>query len=288
MNKPVVILSEKRNQLPYIFLFIFILLTITLACTLPFKIVWTGFANDDQPAPVLEDTATVEVVSADVPQDGDEADSESDEQDKAAEESPTVTPSLTPEPENLVATISKNTNCRLGPKDVFTLIHIFLKGDLVDLLGKNEEGTFWYVQDQDGGSIQCWLWNEYATTEAMTENLPVFTPPPSPFPVLNFVVSYKKTTGGTAVSVNVYNSGNLALQSYSATFKDTVTSESVAVSSNKFGNAAKVSVGNTGVISSPAFSATTVGHQIKATIKACSNDGQAGKCVTVTINFESK
>jgi hypothetical protein len=123
----------------------------------------------------------------------------------------------------------------------------------------------------------------------MTESLPVFTPPPDPPPLLNFVLSYNTTTtGGTKVSVNVVNTGNLALQSYSATFTDTVTAESVVVSSNSFRSAAKISVGNTGVVNSSAFSASTVGHQIKATIKACSKDGQSGKCVTSAINFKSK
>jgi len=105
---------------------------------------------------------------------------------------------------------------------------------------------------------------------------------------MNFVASYKDTSGKTDVIVNVRNTGNLALQSYSATFKDSVTSEILTVSGNKFGNVAKVSVGNIGVITSPSFSASTIGHAMTATIKCCSDDGQTGKCFSVKINFESE
>ena len=73
----------------------------------------------------------------------------------------------------------KNTNCRLGPKDVYDLIHIFSSGDMVDLLGKNDGGTFWYVKDRETGEIECWIWNEYADARGDISYLPVFTPPPS-------------------------------------------------------------------------------------------------------------
>ncbi len=296
MNRPLGFFKQKGKNLYPVILFVLLLLTITLACSLPFRIVWNGSDEDNQQKTVQANSELVQTLSAITSNNGKDSESESNEESFAGEEIPSVTPSLTPSPtitktpapEQVAAFISSNTNCRVGPQDVFELIHIFLKGDNVDLIGKNEDGTFWYVQDQDGENIQCWLWNKYATPEGLTENLPVFTPPPAPIPVMNFVASYKTTTGGTTVIVNVRNTGNIALQSYSATFKDTVTSQIIAVSANKFGNATKVSVGNIGVISSPPFSASTIGHQMTATIKACSADGQAGKCATVTINFESK
>ncbi|MCJ7717073.1 MAG: hypothetical protein MUO54_11225, partial [Anaerolineales bacterium] len=113
-----------------------------------------------------------------------------------------------------------------------------------------------------------------------------FTPPPVPAPIMNFVLSYKSTTG-KKIQVSVRNTGNVVLQSYTATYKDTVTSEVIVVSSNQFGSAAKISVGNTGVISSNPFSASTSDHQINVTVKACAQDGQSGKCLTNTISFKS-
>jgi len=295
MDKLLGFFNEKKRFLLLIG-FISFLLMISLACTLPFEIVWTGNAEENQEKTAQASTAIAQNLTAEAPQPSETPDISGEGESDAEAELPSETPSLTPSPtitdtptpEQVTAFISNNTNCRSGPKDVFELIHIFLGGDKVDLLGKNEQDTFWFVRDQAGGNIQCWIWNEYASTEGMTESLPVFTPPPDPPPVLNFVLSYNTTTGGNKVSVKVVNTGNLALQSFSATFTDTVTAESVVVSSNSFRSAAKISVGNTGVVNSSAFSVSTVGHQMKATIKICSKDGQTGKCVTNAINFKSK
>ena len=283
------------NRFLLLTLSLFVLLSFTLACSLPFKIVWTG-SEEDKEQTAQANAAIAELLTTKEPQNEDGSDSGDDQADQAEEVPPSETPSLTPSPtvtdtpipEQLTANISKNTNCRLGPKDVFTLIHIFLSGNEVDLLGKNQENTFWYVQDQEGGEIECWIWKEYATTDGNTGDLPVFTPPPEPAPYMSFVLTYKNTSGETTVVMNVRNTGNMALQSYTATFKDTVTSETIVVSGNKFGNAAKVSVGNIGVISSNPFSASTIGHQINVSVKTCSEDGQAGKCFSTSINFESK
>jgi hypothetical protein len=289
-------------------LFIFIIITVTLACSLPFEIVFRGTGGDNQQAAEGAEAKDDDNQAGRSPKserdDEDETVQESEQQQASLTETPSLTPSptatltptvtltptntLTPTPEKVVGFISKNTNCRLGPKDMYELIHIFKKGQNVELLGKNEEDSFWYVQDQNGGTIKCWLWKKYTTPEGSTANLPVFTPPPSPIPVLNFVLSYKQTTGKTTVHVYVQNTGNIALQSYSATFKDLNTSEVVTGKGNKFGTMAKVSVGNTGVVSSKPFSASTIGHQIRATIKACSDDNQSGKCYSDTITFESK
>jgi hypothetical protein len=199
---------------------------------------------------------------------------------------PTPTATLTPTPEQVTALIKKNTNCRLGPKDIYNLIHIFSNGDRVDVLGKNEVESFWFIKDQDEGDIECWIWSEYAELEGDAGNLPVFTPPPEPAPVMNFVVSYKSTTG-TRIHVYVRNTGNVALQSFSASFKDTVTSEELVATGDKFGTVAKVSVGNTGVISSSPFSADTSDHTINVTVKACSKDGLSGNCFTCSASFKS-
>lgn len=294
MDTPLGFINKKVKKLLLVFLFVIILLIITLACNLPFRIVWTGDANANQQA--TDQAKTAMALSADAPQSGDDSESEAGEESKADDETPSETPSLTPSPtitftptpEHLVASLTKNTNCRSGPKDIYELIHIFKKGDYVELLGKNQEESFWYVKDQAGGTIECWMWNKYTSPEGATENLPVFTPPPSPIPVLNFVISYKNTTGETSVKVYLYNTGNIPLESYSATFKDMDTSETLTKSSNTFGSMTRVSVGNTTTISSPGFSASTVGHMMKVTVKACTLDGQSGKCSTISINFESK
>jgi len=288
--------TNQTNKYPvFIFITILILVISTLSCSLPFIVVWTGDADENEKT-AQANTAIAELLITQETKIDEDTDDEGDVISPTEESQPTETPSLTPsptatvtpEPEVLTAEIKNNTNCRLGPKDVFELIHIFVAGDQVDLLGKNEAESFWFVKDQNGEGYKCWLWNEYATTDGNTDLLPVFTPPPEPAPIMNFAVVYMNTTGETVVRVYVRNTGNVALQSFSATFKDTVTGESLVVSGNKFGNAAKVSVGNQGIVTSPAFSASTIGHQINVSVKACSQDGNTGKCYTSSTSFESE
>jgi len=288
--------TKQKNKYPVlIFISILILVLSTLSCSLPFKVVWTGDADENEKT-AQANTAIAELLITKEPKIDEDSDDDGDVTSLTDEGPPVETPSLTPsptatitpEPEVLTAVIKNNTNCRLGPKDVFELIHIFGAGDKVDLLGKNQNESFWFVKDQNEKGYSCWLWNEYATTEGDTDLLPVFTPPPEPPPIMNFAVVYKSTTEGTVVAVYVRNSGNVALQSFSATFNDTITAESLVISGNKFGNAAKVSVGNQGIVKSPAFSASTIGHQINVTVKACSKDGISGKCYTSSTSFESK
>ena len=283
--------NQKHKYPVLLFSSILILVISTLSCSLPFKIVWTGGAEENEKT-AQANTAIAEMLITKEPIIDEEGDAASPTEESQPEVTPSLTPSptatVTPEPKVLTAEITSNTNCRLGPKDVFELIHIFVAGDQVDLLGKNQAESFWFVKDQNGEGYKCWLWTEYARTEGNTDLLPVFTPPPEPAPIMNFAVVYKSTSGETVVAVYVRNTGNVALQSYSATFKDTVTAESFVVSGNKFGNAAKVSVGNQGIVTSPTFSASTIGHQINVSVKACSQDGMTGKCYDSSTSFESE
>jgi hypothetical protein len=120
--------------------------------------------------------------------------------------------------------------------------------------------------------------------------LPVFTPPPTPIPVANFTIAYKNTTaGGKHITVTIKNTGDLTLESYSATFEDTVTSETVDQTRNQFDNRVKIPAGKTGLITtSYTFSSDTIGHKIKVYIKLCTKDNLSGVCVSKTVQFESK
>ena len=270
-----------------------VLLTATLSCSLPFQIVWTGGDSPDQPDAV--ETESIPDQTAENQQSGADPGVSSTET-APIEELPTGTPSPTPSPgitstpelAYLTGKVTKNTNCRSGPKDVYELVHILKKGDTVTLLGKNPESTFWFVRWQNGDVYECWMWDEYVSADGPAENLPVLTPPPSPAPFLAFVVSYKNTSGETKVNVYLRNSGNIPLASYSATFKDTITGQSLAKTSDSFGNMASVSAGNITTISSPAFNLSTIGHTMTVSVKACTQDGLTGKCSTVSTSFESK
>jgi hypothetical protein len=80
------------------------------------------------------------------------------------------------------ALLTENTHCRTGPLAVHDLVITYLNGQLLDILGKNAAGDYWFVANPNNSSANCWLWGRYAQVSGDTSLVPVFTPPPSPTP----------------------------------------------------------------------------------------------------------
>ena len=297
MNKHPVIPNQKFLY----FMFVVCVLTITgLACNLPVQFLSSQNTGDKQQDPDQIAAAIAETLIAMAPEDQEIKESLDTDSNggESKEITATLTPSITPSPtvtftptvEVAQGFISENTNCRIGPGDVYGIIHTFMAGDIVNLVGKDLYDTYWFIQDQDQGSINCWLWGKYTTPEGNTADLPVFTPPPTPIPVANFTIAYKNTTaGGKHITVTIKNTGDLTLESYSATFEDTVASDTVDQTRNQFDNRVKIPAGKTGLITtSYTFSSDTIGHKIKVYIKLCTKDNLGGVCVSKTAQFKSK
>ncbi len=289
------------NQKFLYFMFVVCVLTITgLACNLPVQFLSSQNTGDKQQDPDQIEAAIAETLIAMAPEDQEIKESLDTDSNggESKEITATLTPSITPSPtvtftptvEVAQGFISENTNCRIGPGDVYGIIHTFMAGDIVNLVGKDLYDTYWFIQDQDQGSINCWLWGKYATPEGNTADLPVFTPPPTPIPVANYTIAYKDTTsGGKHITVTIKNTGDLTLESYSATFEDTVASDTVDQTRNQFDNRVKIPAGKTGLITtSYTFCSDTIGHKIKVYIKLCTKDNLGGVCVSKTAQFESK
>ena len=286
-------LNQKR--IFYAVLVIVILTAAGLACNVPIEVSSSVDPGDNQRATDLVETAIVKSLTARAPEKGSDGDAAGD--DGSAESKPptaTFTPSATPSPtatftptpEERSAYLSGNTNCRFGPGDVYDLIHIFLAGDMVDLIGKNEDETFWYIQGQEDETLNCWLWGKYATPDGDTTSLKILTPPPTPTPVLDFTISFKKESSNY-ITVSIKNTGNLTLESYTATFKDLTTAESLTHSKNKFDpSVLRITPGKSAELTSKQFSASTIGHKIKITIKSCTEDSQSGSCTTRVATFQ--
>jgi hypothetical protein len=275
---------------------VIVILTVAgLACNVPIEALSSVDPGDNQRATDLVETAIVKSLTARAPVKG--SDGDTGGEDGSAESKPptaTLTPSATPSPtvtytptpEERSAYLSGNTNCRFGPGDVYDLIHIFLTGDSVDLIGKNEDETFWYIQGQEDVTLNCWLWGKYATPDGDTTSLKILTPPPTPTPVLDFTIAYKELSCGSVI-VNIKNTGNLTLESYTATFKDLTTSETLTHSKNKFDpSILRITPGKTADLTSKQFSANPSGHKIKVTIKICTDDSQSGSCTTRVATFQ--
>lgn len=202
---------------------------------------------------------------------------------------PTIT--LTPTP---YVDVSQNTNCRLGPGSIYDLLHTYMAGEQALLLGKNAAEDFWYTKDPAGANPDCWLWGKFATPVGDTASLPIFTPPPTPTPYLDFSVNYEGSdcgAGSCGFWFKVDNTGIMPLESAWVHVKNTATSADSTYSSNLFltgimgADIANVPISGTGYTRSNLIP-NPVGATVNASIKVCSQNGLGGVCLlkTVVIN----
>lgn len=99
----------------------------------------------------------------------------------APTEASSPTPANTNTPTVPEITVSENTNCRVGPGKVYDYIGALLIGEKATIVAKNADETYWVINNPDA-SGKCWLWGYYATISGNTDNLPIYTPPPTPTP----------------------------------------------------------------------------------------------------------
>jgi uncharacterized protein YraI len=85
---------------------------------------------------------------------------------------PTPTPTSTPLPSltpisptpSFAAVVNTDAACRQGPGDSYPGSSYLTAGELVILLGRNPEATWWLVQKNDGAQI-CWAANDVITLQ---------------------------------------------------------------------------------------------------------------------------
>ncbi|MFL7812480.1 MAG: hypothetical protein ACK2TT_04235 [Anaerolineales bacterium] len=210
-------------------------------------------------------------------------------------DTPTYTPSatasltptytLTPTP---YAYISQNTNCRYGPGSVYDLLHTYLAGQDALLLGKNAAEDFYYTEDGNGAAPDCWLWAKYATPVGDISLLPVFTPPPTPTPYLDFSFSYHGSDCGAGscwLWFTVDNTGIMPLESVKVYAKNTVTSATANYTSNLFqtgimgSDIASIPLSSSGYTHSGQLP-NPGSDKIAVTITVCSKNDLNGVCLT--------
>lgn len=129
--------------------------------------------------------------------------------------SATPLPTLTSTPAP-IANITGNTNCRTGPGSVYDLLHTYLAGNQVQLLGKSPDGFFWHTRAVSEYAPDCWLWGKYVTAVGDTELVPVFTPPPTPTPSPAFEITYEwpdVAAGSWHFFFKIENTGSAAWES---------------------------------------------------------------------------
>jgi hypothetical protein len=94
----------------------------------------------------------------------------------ASIELPTVTPTSTP---NVFLASPKDqpVNCRFGPEISYAVIGALILGRQAEIIGRNEDSTWWYVRNPSDPSTSCWLSADFVETVGNVASLPVVSPP---------------------------------------------------------------------------------------------------------------
>lgn len=225
-------------------------------------------------------------------------------------QTPTLTeaPTLTPTVQVVMLQITGNTNCRRGASTYFPVITTFSAGTLLEVLGRNPAGDYFYVRQPEQNGQACWIWDEFATVLGDTGSLQVFTPVPTPEatqtatlpPQATFSVEYSGLTScgsGYAANFTITNNGILALQSIriqnyvqgiDTPFTHTSDSFTQWSHNKKYATMTDVAVKGSAIVSTcdpGGFTSDPTGLNITAEVYACPGDGLTGVCSNVTLNY---
>lgn len=190
-----------------------ILILSILACNVPGST--DGGENPAQPSPgvtfvvVVENTPTTAPTDTPIPA--------------------TATQSIPPE-----LTLSKNSNCRLGPSTFYNIVDQIASGKELPVIGRSEDNEWWQVVNDTGR--ECWIFFDNATPNQDFSSLSIGEAPPLPGIPLNFFVvdqqclsAQKKfsvtlswSSGGGETAFRVFRDGKqvIELKPTKFTYKD--------------------------------------------------------------------
>lgn len=171
--------------------------------------------------------------------------------------------------------VSRNTNCRSGPGEVYDKVGALLVGDAAEVVGRSADAQYWIIRNPNRPSTLCWLSGKYATVTGVAGALPVFTAPPPPTatrtptrvpptrtftpvpsstsaptvpttptftftPMPGFTAAYSnlENCSGTDwwVDFQLQNTGGMTFESIFMSVKDTVTNTTLSSNSDDFIN----------------------------------------------------
>jgi hypothetical protein len=200
--------------------------------------------------------------------------------------------------------VSKETNCRIGPDPSFERVGGLVPGVMAEVVALDTSRLFYYIRNPQNPSGFCWLWGYYATTVGDITSLPLFTPMPTPTvtitstPVPNFSFVYTKVDScvGWTVEVKVQNTGSTLWSSGSVIAKDNVTSTIITERKmNEFEDwngclsassiQGDLAPTESGSLHSFDFLYNPTGHEILLTVKLFTADNMAGTCFSKQVTF---
>jgi hypothetical protein len=75
-------------------------------------------------------------------------------------------------------TALENTNCRMGADPIYPVTGAFIKNMEVKIIGTNENGSWWLIEDPAGAGQNCWVWGQTTQVNGDTSGVP-FIPSPA-------------------------------------------------------------------------------------------------------------
>jgi hypothetical protein len=208
----------------------------------------------------------------------------------------TVTPVFTATLGIPSISVSRDTNCRVGPGEIYERVGYLLVGEVTEVFGRDPQAKYWYVRNLDAGAEYCWVWGEYATVSGNVFAVPAYTP--LPIPVTAFTASFagvKSCSTAWWFDFKLTNGSGAPYRSISIIVRDTDKGTESSVDTNDFTlndgcNPAiqndTLPVDETISVSSPSLAYNPSGHNFNAKIKVCTEINQGGTCLTQELNFK--
>jgi len=204
----------------------------------------------------------------------------------------TITDTATPVPP--VAKVNRESNCRIGPGNVYTLVDTYQAEKQLDVVAKDLGGGYWFVRNPDKPEDQCYILGQNITITGDTDALPKFTPQPSPTAAPYFDASLKKIdscNGQDYALFTVENKGSIPFRSVYIRVKDLKNEKTVEQALNAFDlrvkctlakNIAPLDPGGIGYVASPVFTWNVGNDKLQAVLMLCTEKDLKGSCVTRT------
>jgi hypothetical protein len=100
-------------------------------------------------------------------------------------ETPMLTATFLPSPTSNKAmiSVSKETNCRLGPDVVYELVGKLDVGIMAEVFGMDPTRSYYFIQNPAKPGTYCWVWGFYATQVNDFVGIPIYTPAYTPIPL---------------------------------------------------------------------------------------------------------
>ena len=193
---------KKRANNPIFLLLVLMIITLS-GCDLPWS-VQNDLSNEEKLQTQVAGTITAmqgsespEIPQEDSPAPEEHAPIPTQTETLAPTTTLTATITLTPTSEKTMVSVSVDTNCRSGPGTIYDYIGALFVGEQAEVVGQSADGQYWIIKnpDRDG---ECWLWDQYAEVVGQTAELTVYTPPPTPTPVFDWVGEWMLAIGPTA------------------------------------------------------------------------------------------